>query len=91
MERYLIEVPHESDKKSCLRAIEVFLSSGSHFLANADWGCRDGEHSAWLVMEADDREDARMVIPPAFRSGARLTRLSKFTMEQVQESLQVHD
>ena len=46
MEKYLIEVPHSEDKASCMRAIHVFLTSGSHFVTNAEWGCMDGDHHA---------------------------------------------
>jgi len=51
MEKYLIEVPHEATKAACVNAVRVFLQTGSHFLANADWGCHDGEHKAWLLVE----------------------------------------
>ena len=44
MSKFLIEVPHDSDKAACARAIHVFHATGSHFVANADWGCDDGEH-----------------------------------------------
>jgi hypothetical protein len=36
MSRFLIEVPHEEDVISCIRAVEIFLKTGSHFLTNAD-------------------------------------------------------
>ncbi|HYX20866.1 MAG TPA: hypothetical protein VFA98_08480 [Thermoanaerobaculia bacterium] len=41
MPRFLIEVPHEAETVACARVVDVFLKSGSHFLSNADWGCRD--------------------------------------------------
>jgi len=28
----------------------------------------DGEHKAWLIVEVDTKEDARRILPPAFRS-----------------------
>ena len=40
MEKFLIEVPHGGDKMSCTQAIQIFLSSGSHFVTNAEWGCQ---------------------------------------------------
>jgi len=46
MPRFLIEVPHDEDVIACAQVIKIFLSTGSHFLSNADWGCRDGEHKA---------------------------------------------
>jgi hypothetical protein len=43
----------------------------------------DGEHSAWLIVEADNKEEARYLVPPAFRASATVIALNKFTMEQI--------
>jgi len=90
MAKYLIEVPHEAEKAACLRAIQTFLETGSHFLANADWGCMDGDHRAWLTMEAEDREDVKYALPPSVRPDARIVRLEKFTMADVEEMASQH-
>jgi hypothetical protein len=50
----------------------------------------DGEHSAWIAVEADSKAEARMVVPPAFRADARIISLNKFTMEQIDEILRHH-
>ena len=90
MAKFLIEVPHEADKVACARAIQVFLMSGSHFLTNADWGCYDGEHKAWIVLDVDSKEDARSVLPPSFRPQAKIVKLSRFTMREVDEIIRQH-
>jgi hypothetical protein len=68
-----------------VQAIEVFLRTGSPFLTNADWGGADGVHSAWIVVESDSREHARNVVPPDFRSRARVTQLNAFSRERLDE------
>jgi len=90
MNRYLIEVPHDRTTNACVRAAELFLRTGSHFLTHADWGCKDGEHMAWLVVEVDSKEEARNIIPPEMRSAARIVALNSFTMAQVDELRQLH-
>ncbi|HOD65896.1 MAG TPA: hypothetical protein PKW75_08195 [candidate division Zixibacteria bacterium] len=90
MPRYLIEVPHEEDTVACARVVKVFLETGSHFLTHADWGCEDGEHKAWITVETDTREAARSVVPPAFRSQAKVTQLTYFTMEEIDAILERH-
>ncbi len=90
MARYLIEVPHESAKVACARAVEVFLKTGSHFFTHADWGCKDGEHKAWLMVEVDSRDAARAIVPPAFRSQAKVVQLNAFTMEEIEDILRHH-
>lgn len=83
MTRYLIEVPHGADKEACEQAIRVFLNTGSHFLTHADWGCEDGEHKAWFLMDTENKEQARNIIPPAFRPQAKITTLSKFSLDDL--------
>jgi hypothetical protein len=90
MPRFLIEVPHEDDKIACARAIQVFLQTGSHFLVNADWGCLDGEHKAWIILEGDSKKDALSVLPLAVRPRAKITELAKFSMADVDEVLSQH-
>lgn len=83
MSRFLIEVPHREDMIACTRAIEIFLNSGSHFLTHADWGCKDGEHKAWLIVDVDDKESARQILPPSLRSDAKIVRLTKFIRDDM--------
>ena len=90
MARFLIEVPHEPETVACAKVVQIFLSSGSHFVSRADWGCIDGDHSAWLIVEVDTKEDARAVLPPGFRSNARIVQLNRFTMEEIDEILSRH-
>ena len=59
MQQFLIEVPHPEETLACARFVKVFLSTGSHFLTHAHWGCMDGVHSAWLMVEAANKEEAR--------------------------------
>ncbi|HEU4384837.1 MAG TPA: hypothetical protein VFR85_15230 [Anaeromyxobacteraceae bacterium] len=90
MPRFLVEVGHDNETSACARAVRVFLASGSHFLTHADWGCLDGVHSAWITVDADDRHQALALVPPAFRSRARIVGLNQFTLEQVDAILDHH-
>ena len=90
MPRYLIEVPHSSDTVECARVAHIFLSTGSHFLTNADWGCPDGVHSAWMVVDMPSKEEAAMIVPPMFRAHAKITRVTHFRIEKIEETLRKH-
>jgi hypothetical protein len=79
MGKFLIEVPHGSDTLSCLKAIQIFLTSGSHFLTHAEWGCEDGEHKAWMIVDVKSKEEARQILPSSYRSDAKIVSLSRFT------------
>ena len=90
MARYLIEVPHSADKLACLRALHVFLKTGSHYLTHCDWGCMDGEHKAWITVETDSKEEALCIVPPVFRAQAKIVQLDKFSLQQVELALSKH-
>jgi hypothetical protein len=90
MPKFHIEVPHESERIACARAVEVFLKSGSHFLTHADWGCMDGVHKAWFIADVGSREEARALVPVAFRAKADVVQLNCFTIEEIDELLRHH-
>lgn len=90
MAKYLIEIPHSADGRACLQAIQIILKTGSHFLTHCDWGCKDGEHKAWITIETDTKEEALRIVPPAFRAQAKIVQLNRFSLEQVEEALAQH-
>ena len=83
MPRFLIEVPHEATQAACDQAVKVFMQTGSHFFANADWGCDDGIHKAWFIVDIDSKEAARQILPPIFREHASIIKLRKYTIADV--------
>jgi hypothetical protein len=90
MAKFLIEVPHDKEVLACAQVVDSFLNYGSHFVINADWGCMDGIHKAWITIETDNKEDARNILPPGFRTNATITKLNKFTREEIDEILKSH-
>ncbi|MGH2581272.1 MAG: hypothetical protein ACRDFQ_00055 [Anaerolineales bacterium] len=90
MPRFLIEVAHENSKEACERAVQAFLATGSHFMTHADWGCPDDEHKAWIVAELDSKEDAMLMLPPAFRLNARVITLQNFAPDMIDDTLKLH-
>ncbi|HTN43077.1 MAG TPA: hypothetical protein VMN77_04690 [Nitrospiria bacterium] len=90
MAKYLIEVPHEAEPVACAKAVKVLLETGSHFLTNADWGCWDGEHKAWITLEMGSKDEARSILPVAYRSQAKIVQLNKFTLQEIDEFLSHH-
>ena len=81
MARYIIETTHE--KAECVALLDSILRAGAHYLTNTEWGCMDGVHTAWLIVEAETPDEARHMIPPVWRNRALLVGLNKFTPEQI--------
>jgi hypothetical protein len=90
MPRFLVEVPHEAETIACARAVKLLLETGSHFLTHADFGCEDGDHRAWIVVECDTKSEAKMMLPSTYRDGARIVGLNKFSLEEMNSLLKVH-
>ncbi len=90
MEKYLIEVNHSSDKLECLRTVQIFLNSGSHFLTHADWGCLDGVHKAWFIMEVDSKEEALRIVPSFYWEQTKIIKLNRFNPTEVDNLLKEH-
>jgi hypothetical protein len=90
MARFLIEVPHEEERVACAKAVKILLSTGSHFLTNADFGCTDGDHRGWITVEAQTKEEARGMLPVAYRSQSRIVELSRFSIKELDDIIGHH-
>jgi hypothetical protein len=88
--KFLIEVPHEADVVECSRAVQVLLSSGSHWVTHAEWGCLDGVHCAWMIVEVGSKAEALAIVPPAFRGGSRVVGLNRFSLPDIEAFLGRH-
>ncbi len=83
MARFMIEIPHENEYAACVRALHALDTNGSHFVTHADFGCGDGVHSGWLIVDAESRAEAERIVPPELRSAARIVQLQQFTREEI--------
>lgn len=79
MDRYLVSVTHTT--ADCVRALKAIEAIG--MMTHFDWGCKDGEHTGWVIIEAESKPQALMVVPPILRNNARAVRLVKFSAEDV--------
>jgi len=74
MERFVIESPHPTEK--CDQVLQDLHAAG--YLHHFEWGCKDGVHSAWAIIEAENRAHARQIVPWMVREKARIVKLVKF-------------
>jgi hypothetical protein len=91
MEKFLIEVPHEATVTACVNAVNIFLQTGSHFLRQADWGCHDGEHKAWLIVQVESKDQALQIVPALFRPVAKIVKLHNFTRSEMENINSAHN
>jgi hypothetical protein len=57
MDRYLIESPHEA--ADCEAIIKEIHAAG--YLHQFEWGCHDGEHCGWAIVETDNKTCKQMI------------------------------
>lgn len=82
MPRYMVEMSHTL--RECAWALKTLHDQGPSFLAQFDWGCRDGEHIGWAIVEAENKFHAQELVPRILRPKTRIVELCQFTPEQVQ-------
>jgi len=83
MANYLIEIPHSGEEFECKQVIKLFVTSGSHLLANAYWGCKDGVHKAWFIGDFENKEEALQTVPAYLKRNAIITELVKFDKDNL--------
>ena len=80
MDRYLIETSHTAE--DCVHVLDQVLSHG--YITHYDWGCLDGVHMGWVIIEAESHAEALLSVPPLIRNKARAIKLNKFSPEEIQ-------
>src|SRR5574341_1414918 len=79
MDRFLIESTYTAH--DCKLAVKLIQSAG--YLNNFDWGCKDGVHTAWAMIEAENAAQALGVVPALMRDKAKVIKLNKFDSAMV--------
>ena len=79
MPSFLIISPHTAE--DCMRVVRDTLAMG--YLTHFDWGCKDNDHTGWATIEAENKAEALMVVPPLVRHEARAVQLTKFSADEV--------
>jgi hypothetical protein len=82
MARYLLTVPHTYEE--CVAELDSVFAHSRELLGRFDWGCKDGEHVGWVVIEAGNEATARSLLPTNIRSKASVRLVNKFTPEEIQ-------
>ncbi len=79
MERFIVISPHTA--KDCAAVLKQMLYTG--YITHFEWGCADGEHTGWAILEAENPKEALLVVPPGQRPQAHVVRLNRFSPEEI--------
>ena len=77
MATFLIESQHTAS--ICPWALRPVLRQATGALDEYHWGCKDGVHVGWRIVEADSKFDVLATIPRVLRPETRVVQLNRFT------------
>ena len=83
MDRYMIISGHTAE--DCRRAVKYFADFHAGYITHFEWGCKDNDHNAYAIIEADSHENAKMSVPPLLRDKTTVIKLVQFTPEMFPE------
>lgn len=69
MPKYMVEMSHSL--RECVWALKTIHDQGPSFLAQFEWGCGDGEHIGWAIVEAENKFQAQEMVPRTLRPKTR--------------------
>ncbi|HRQ37064.1 MAG TPA: hypothetical protein PLD25_04010 [Chloroflexota bacterium] len=81
MNRYIIESPHEAEE--CERILRDVLAMG--YIHHFEWGCKAGDHTGWAIVEVENINQARAIVPPLVRPRARIVPLTRWFAEDFED------
>lgn len=76
MKKFIVISPHTAE--DCKMAVKEFRAHNPGFLTHFEWGCKDNDHTAYAIFDADNHETAKMSVPPLFRGKTRAVMLTNF-------------
>ncbi|HUJ16575.1 MAG TPA: hypothetical protein VL197_01145 [Nitrospirota bacterium] len=81
MTKYLISSRHEA--ADCSRALDEVLAKGSGILDKFVYGCREGDHTGYALVDVKTLSDALAMVPGFLQESACITRVEKFTPAEI--------
>ena len=81
MAKFLIESQHSA--RVCPWVLRPILRQGAEALEGYHWGCRDGVHAGWRIVESDSKFDVLATIPRVLRPQTRIVQLNRFTPDEI--------
>lgn len=81
MSKYLVTSKHEPAE--CLRALDEMLTKGPDILDAFFYGCKDGDHTGYAIVDAMTVGEALSLLPDSLKNTARVSKVGKFTADEV--------
>lgn len=77
----MITASHLPDQ--CIQALDEELAKGSGVLDKFVYGCKEGDHTSYAIVDAKNRSDALALVPDFLQDNACITKVDKFTASDI--------
>ncbi len=81
MSRFMIASKHEA--ADCVRALDAELAKGTAILDKFVFGCKEGDHTGYAIVETKNLSDALALVPNFLQQMACITKVDKFTPAEI--------
>jgi hypothetical protein len=81
MPEYMIEIEHAPEE--CTQALKEMMDYDEDLIEMFIWGCRSGIHKGWALVEADNIDDVKGVMPPSVKDKVRVTEVARFAADEL--------
>ncbi len=88
MSDYLIESTHTPEE--CLNEMDSIVKDNPKVLDTLEFGCLSGQHRAVAIVKAESEDRALGFLPASIRARSKVTRLSRFTPEDIRKAHESH-
>ncbi len=66
-----------------MRALDAELAKGSAVLERFFYGCKEGDHTGYAIVEAKNLSDALSLVPDFLQESACITKVEKFSPAEI--------
>ena len=80
----LFVITSKHDAVQCLQALDEIAAKGSETLDKFVYGCKEGDHTAYAIVDADTEKDALALVPDSLLDSACITKVDKFTVDEIE-------
>ncbi len=80
---FLVTTTHTPEQ--CLAALDEMAAKNKKLLSKVEWGCKSGDHTGYIFLEAADEKAAVAQLPETNRVNAKAVMVTKFTPEELRE------
>lgn len=85
---YLVTIPHTPEQ--CLNTLDDMKAKGDAFLSKFEFGCMDGDHTAYAFVDGTSPDNVRKMLPEKQQKAAKIIKVNKMTAAQIEKIHKEH-